>query len=77
MSAFAAYIDRELTRFHDELATFLRIPSISTDAEHAGDVRACADWVAGHLRAAGVPEAEVIQTGGHPIVVGERIHPFA
>lgn len=74
MSDFAAHIDRELPRFHDELKAFLRIPSISTDPGHADDVRACADWVAEHLLAAGMHEAEVIETGGHPIVVGERIH---
>ncbi|WP_423926136.1 dipeptidase [Candidatus Palauibacter sp.] len=73
MSDFCAYIDRELPRFHEELETLLRIPSISTDPECAGDVRACAEWVAEHLAAAGVPGAEVIETGGHPIVVAERI----
>ncbi|WP_419162553.1 dipeptidase [Candidatus Palauibacter sp.] len=73
MSDFSAYIDRELSRFHDELETFLRIPSISTDPERAGDVRACAKWVAEHLGAAGIPGAEVIETAGHPIVVGERM----
>ncbi len=74
MSDFAAYIDRELPRFHEELATFLRIPSISTDPAYAGDVRACGEWVAAHLRAAGIPFAEVVDTPGHPIVVAERIH---
>lgn len=73
MSDFLAWIDGELARFHDELEAFLRIPSISTDPERAGDVRACAAWVAEHLRAAGIPDAEVVETGGHPIVVGERI----
>ena len=74
MPDFSAWIDRELPRFHDELEAFLRIPSISTDPEHAGDVRACAEWVAEHLEAAGIPGAEVIETGGHPIVLGERTH---
>ena len=29
-----------------ELFDLLRIPSISTEPEHAGDVRTCAEWVA-------------------------------
>lgn len=72
MADLSGYIDRELPRFHGELHSFLRIPSISTDPERAGDVRACAEWVARHLAAAGIPDAEIIETGGHPIVVGER-----
>lgn len=72
MSDIAAYIDRERSRFQEELKDFLRIPSISTDPERAADVRACAEWVAGHLAAAGVPDTEIIETAGHPIVVGER-----
>lgn len=74
MSAFNGYIDDELSRFHDELNAFLRIPSISTDPARADDVRACAEWVAAHLEAAGIPQTEVIETAGHPIVIGERVH---
>jgi len=73
MSDFADYIDARIDRFRDELDEFLRIPSISTDAERAGDVRRCAEWVATHLEAAGIDEVEVIDTAGHPIVVGQRI----
>lgn len=73
MSDFSRYIDAHLERFHDELNEFLSIPSISTDAERAGDLRRCADWLAAHLRSAGVPEVEVIPTAGHPIVLGERL----
>jgi acetylornithine deacetylase/succinyl-diaminopimelate desuccinylase-like protein len=54
----------------DELAEVLRIPSISADAAHAGDVRAAADWVAEVIRDAG-GTVEVVDWDGHPIVNGE------
>jgi len=73
MTDFGEYIDARIDRFHAELGEFLRIPSISTDPERAGDVRRCAEWAADHLRAAGIDEVEVVDTAGHPIVVGERI----
>ncbi len=73
MSDFSDYIDANIDRFQEELDDFLRLPSISTDPERAGDVAACAAWLAEHLRAAGVPDVEVIETDGHPIVVGERL----
>ncbi|MFV1989072.1 MAG: dipeptidase [Gemmatimonadota bacterium] len=73
MSVFSDYIDANVDRFHAELDDFLRLRSISTDPESAGAVAACATWLATHLEAAGVPDVEVIETAGHPIVVGERI----
>ena len=64
------FIDSQLARFRAELYDFLRIPSISTDGDHAGDVRAAAEWLADRVREAGLT-AEVIETPGHPIVLGE------
>ena len=54
----------------DELAEFLRIPSVSADAAHADDVVRAADWVADFVRGAG-GEAEVIDWEGHPLTIGE------
>ena len=54
----------------DELAEFLRIPSVSADPAHAGDVIRAATWVAEFVRAAG-GEAEVIDWEGHPLTIGE------
>jgi len=73
MSDIAGRIDRDLPRFHAELSEFLRIPSISTDPERVGAVRDCAGWVADQMREIGIPEAEIIETDGHPIVLGERL----
>ncbi|HST17149.1 MAG TPA: M20/M25/M40 family metallo-hydrolase [Gaiellaceae bacterium] len=54
----------------DELAELLRIPSISADPAHAGDVLLAADWVRDFLRAAG-GEADVVDWNGQPLVIGE------
>ena len=54
----------------DELSELLRIPSVSADPAHAGDVLRAAEWVRDYVRAAG-GEAEVHEGVRHPIVVGE------
>ena len=54
----------------EELFEFLRIPSISADPERSGDVMRAAEWVRDFIRDAG-GEAEVVQTGNHPLVIGE------
>ena len=58
-------------KFLQELKDFLRIPSISTQAEQASDVRRAADWLRDRLLEAGFPVAEVIDTTGHPVVYAE------
>ncbi len=70
MSQTSGFIDRHRERFRDELFDLLRIPSISGQASHRDDVGEAASWVAAHLRDAGL-EAEIAETGGHPIVLGE------
>jgi acetylornithine deacetylase/succinyl-diaminopimelate desuccinylase-like protein len=54
----------------DELSEFLRIPSVSADAAHAGDVRAAGEWVRDFIRAAG-GAAELEETDAQPLVVGD------
>ncbi len=53
------------------LIEFLRIPSVSTDPEHKGDVERAARFLAERLEAAGF-SAEVVPTPGHPVVYAER-----
>ncbi|MCC6936195.1 MAG: M20/M25/M40 family metallo-hydrolase, partial [Thermomicrobiales bacterium] len=66
-----------LAEHHDEhlaeLFELLRIPSVSALPQHAGDVRAAADWVADALRKVGVPTVEVMPSNGNPVVYGEWI----
>jgi acetylornithine deacetylase/succinyl-diaminopimelate desuccinylase-like protein len=65
-----SFIDANLGRFRAELYDFLRIPSISAKPEHAQDVRRAAEWLAERISAAGL-DAEILETPGHPIVLGE------
>jgi len=67
------YIESNAREFIDDLKQWLTIPSISADPGHHGDVRHSAAWLAGHLRAAGFPAAEVWDTapGGLPAVFAE------
>jgi acetylornithine deacetylase/succinyl-diaminopimelate desuccinylase-like protein len=53
------------------LKAFLRIPSISTLSEHAGDVRRAAEFVRDALVAARLRHVDLIEGGGNPLVYGE------
>jgi acetylornithine deacetylase/succinyl-diaminopimelate desuccinylase-like protein len=54
----------------DELAEFLRIPSLSADPAHADDVKRAGRWVREFVRASG-GDCEVIDWHGQPLAVGE------
>jgi acetylornithine deacetylase/succinyl-diaminopimelate desuccinylase-like protein len=54
----------------DELAEFLRIPSVSADEKLAGEVTRAAEWVRDFVRAAG-GECEIVDWHGRGLVVGE------
>ncbi len=66
-----SYATENRERFRAELMELLRIPSISTLPEHRQDVRQAAEFVAEHLKHAGLETVEVIPTAGHPLVYGE------
>ena len=63
-------LEAEFASLVDELAEFLRIPSVSSDPDHTADVERCAAWLARALEDAGFRTA-VEPTGGHPAVVAE------
>jgi acetylornithine deacetylase/succinyl-diaminopimelate desuccinylase-like protein len=65
-----AYIDGRREAFVADLTELLRIPSVSADSAFAGDVRRAAEWLRSHLAGLGLP-AELIETGGHPVVYAE------
>jgi acetylornithine deacetylase/succinyl-diaminopimelate desuccinylase-like protein len=70
MSDVLSFVDENLGRFRAELDDFLRIPSISAKSEHDTDMKEAGEWLAGRLRDAGLT-AEICETAGHPIVLGE------
>ncbi len=73
MSKTEGFINDNAALFQEELFEFLRIPSVSTLPEHAGDVRRAAEFVAAKLRVAGLDNVEVISTEKHPLVYGESL----
>jgi len=58
----------------DELKQFLRIPSISTLPENAGDVRRAAEFLATELKRIGMENVRLIETAGHPLVYADHLH---
>lgn len=55
----------------ETLKAFCRIPSVSTDPAFADHIRAASGFVADRLAEAGFPAVEIIETGGHPVVLAE------
>lgn len=57
----------------EELCSILKFPSISTATEHAGDVRACGEWLVKKLDGMGL-SVEMHETKRHPVVVARNEH---
>ena len=57
----------------EDLFSFLRFPSVSTDSRHAGDIRACAEWLIAKLSAMGLT-TELHETPKHPVVIARNAH---
>jgi acetylornithine deacetylase/succinyl-diaminopimelate desuccinylase-like protein len=58
-------------QFVEQLFEMLRIPSLSGDPAHAGDVRKMAEWLAAHMTSLGLDNVAVLETAGHPVVYGD------
>jgi len=56
-----------------DLISFLKFPSVSTESEHVGDVRACGEWIVDKMNAIGL-KAEMHETAKHPVVLGRNEH---
>ncbi len=67
------YINQNKERFLSELFELLRIPSISSMADHKPDMIKAAEKYAEFLLAAGCETAQVYPTKGHPVVFGQKI----
>jgi acetylornithine deacetylase/succinyl-diaminopimelate desuccinylase-like protein len=65
------FLDESREQSLRELEDFLRIPSVSSQPEHAGDVRRAAGHLAEQYERIGLQNAEVIDTAGHPVVVAD------
>lgn len=65
-----AYLDSNRQRHLDQLCDFLRIASISSQDQHAEDIRRAAEFVAAELKSLGLDVA-VVAGGGHPLVYAQ------
>jgi acetylornithine deacetylase/succinyl-diaminopimelate desuccinylase-like protein len=74
MASPVEFARNQQARFLEELKSLLRIPSISTLPEHAGDVRFAAESLARELERIGLEHVRVIETSGHPLVYGDWLH---
>lgn len=66
------YIRENEERFLDELASLVRIPSVSAQPEHRADIDSCAARWCELLLAAGADEARVMPSEGNPLVYAEK-----
>src|SRR4030081_3056884 len=57
----------------EEFYSFLRFPSVSTDASFAGKVNECAQWLGKKLTSIGL-ETELVPRAGHPVVGARNKH---
>ena len=69
MTQLKTYLNEHRERFTEELADFLRIPSVSTDSSYREDVRRAASFALEKLQQAGL-EARLLETPRHPVVYG-------
>jgi len=68
----AQHVEANRNAAERRLLDWLAIPSVSTDAAHAGDIARAAEWVRTHLAASGL-DARIMPTAGHPVVYAESL----
>lgn len=70
MAAIDDYLDEHKARFEKELIELLKIPSVSADSKHSGDMQKAAEWLLSQFKGLNL-KAEIIPTDGHPFVYAE------
>ncbi len=73
MKDLKQYIEDNKQRFLDELFGLIRIPSISSIAEHKPDMYKAAEYLKQTLLDAGCEKADVYETEGNPVTYAEKI----
>ena len=66
------YIEQNRDRFLEELFELLRIPSVSAQSSHKGDMVRAAEWLREALLKSGADMAEVMPTEGNPVVFARK-----
>lgn len=73
MEQIKDYVAEHKDRFLQELFGLIRIPSVSSVADHREDMVRAAEYWKKTLREAGCARSEIFPTEGNPIVYGEKI----
>lgn len=73
MEKVQSYIQSNKERFLEELFDLIRIPSVSSIADHKPDMHKAAEYWKETILKAGADKAEIFQTPGNPVVYGEKI----
>lgn len=73
MTPIKQYIEENKQRFLDELFGLIRIPSISSIADHKPDMLKAAEYWKETILNAGADKAVVMPSDGNPVVYGEKI----
>lgn len=74
--AVLQYLAKNEERFIEELFEYTRIPGISAQTEHAGDMQRSAEWLVARCQKAGL-KAEIRKTSGYPVVIAKTPKPDA
>ena len=69
-----AFIRGNRERYLEELKAWIACPSVSADPARHAEVRRSAETVVARMRAAGLTEAEVLETDGLPVAYGSWLH---
>ncbi len=72
MSTVQKFIDENIQTFENELFDLLKIPSISTDSKHKGDVKKAAEFLIVQLQNIGLDNVTLHDTLRHPIITAEK-----
>ncbi len=71
MPTIESYLTHHFKDYVDELKSFLRYPSVSTDPKYKESIHACAEYLVSKLTRIGLKNVKRFETPGHPIVYGE------
>jgi acetylornithine deacetylase/succinyl-diaminopimelate desuccinylase-like protein len=65
-----AFVRANRERYLDELKALIACPSVSADPARHAEVRRSAEAIVARMRAAGLSDAQVLETGGLPVAYG-------
>jgi len=73
MKHIEEFVDKKIETFTEELFNLLRIPSVSTDKVHKGDVKSAAQFLKNQFDEIGLENVTIYETEGHPIVYADYL----